>query len=223
MLGGMRELLLVIGNRNFSSWSLRAWLAIEQTGAPFELEQIWFDEDEDRARRLRRSPAGKVPILLHGDLTVWDSLAIVEYLAELFPEAGLWPVERAAHARARSLCSEMHSGFFALREELPMNCRAKKPARDRSPAVAADIARVIALWDETRREFGAGGDFLFGRRTAADAFFAPVASRFRTYSIPLDGAAGAYCQAILSMPAMRAWLEAAQTEGHDVPAYGDKT
>jgi len=215
----MSELLLVIGNRNYSSWSLRAGLAIEQTGLPYRTEIIWFEEDADRRRRLAHSPAGRVPVLRHGDITVWDSLAIGEYLAELAPQAGLWPAAAAARARARSLCAEMHSGFQALRENLPMNIRGRCRSHEPNAAVAQDIARLTSLWTDTRREFGRGGPFLFGQRSLADAFYAPVACRFRTYSVPLTGEAAAWAEAVLNLPAMRAWTTEAEAEGHAQPHY----
>lgn len=215
----MSELVLTIGNRNYSSWSLRAWLALEQTGQPYREEIIWFDEDETRERRLALSPTGRVPILRHGELVIWDSLAIGEYLAETFPAAGLWPASRPARARARSLCAEMHAGFQALRSALPMNCRARKAFRDRGAAAAADIARVVDAWTSARREFGGGGPFLFGTRSLADAFFAPVVSRFLTYAVPLEGEAAAYAETILAMPAMKDWMGKASSEGHAEPAY----
>lgn len=215
----MSELTLVIGNKNFSSWSMRAWLALEQTGAPFREEQIWIDEDRDRSERRRYSPTGRVPVLKDGDFAIWDTLAICEYLAERFPEAGLWPSDPRARARARSICAEMHAGFHALRANLPMNTSASKVWRDRGPEVEAEVARIVSMWNDARREFGAGGDFLFGGRTIADAFYAPVASRFRTYSIPLEGAAAAYAESVLALPAVRRWMEAAEDEEHSIPEY----
>jgi len=215
----MSDLTLVIGNRNYSSWSLRAWLAAEQTGAPFATEQVWFDEDRDRRRRLSFGPTGKVPVLIHGTVVVWDSLAIGEYLAECFPEAGLWPHDQVARARARALCAEMHAGFPAIRERLSMNIRASRPHRDRGPEVAAEVERVVAIWTDTRREFGKGGPYLFGTRTLADAFYAPVVTRFRTYNVPLDGAAAAYAAAVVELPAMQDWMSRAASEGHPSAVY----
>lgn len=215
----MSELQLVIGNRNYSSWSLRAWLAAEQTGLPLRTEIIWFDEDTDRRRRLAHAPTGRVPVLRHGDVTVWDSLAIGEYLAELAPGAGLWPAAPAARARARSLCAEMHSGFQALREQLPMNIRGRSRGHERTPALGRDIDRITGLWSDTRREFGQAGPFLFGTRTLADAFYAPVACRFRTYGVSLTGAAAAWVATVLDLPAMRSWSADAEAEGHPEPAY----
>ncbi len=215
----MAGLTLVIGNRNYSSWSLRAYLALEQSGLPFQTEIIWFDEDRDRRQRLRYSPTGRVPVLMDGDDAIWDSLAIGECLAERAPGAGLWPADARARARARSLCSEMHAGFPALREGMPLNVRGRAPYKTPAPAVAADIARITAMWIETRAEFGGDGPYLFGRRTLADAFYTPVASRFRTYGVPLEGEAAAYAGTVLDLPAMRAWAAEAEAEGHPSPVY----
>jgi len=215
----MAELTLIIGNRNYSSWSMRAWLALEQTAAPFEERKIWFDQDGDRSQRRAVSPAGRVPILLDGELVIWDSLAIVEYLAELVPETGLWPADAAARARARSLCCEMHAGFFAIRERMPLNCRARKEPADRGAEVAAEVELMTRMWSETRREFGAAGPFLFGSRCAADAYFAPLASRFLTYAVPLEGEAARYAETLLDLDPVRAWIDAAGGEGHPDPPY----
>jgi glutathione S-transferase len=215
----MDELLLTIGNRNYSSWSMRAWLALEQTGAAFREETIWFDEDADRRQRLERSPTGRVPVLRHGALVIWDSLAIGEYLAETFPGAGLWPAERGARARARSLCAEMHSGFGAIRSRMPLNIRVRRPYRDRGPEVAAEVERVRALWRDTRREFGRGGPYLFGARSLADAFYAPVACRFVSYGVRLDAEAATYAEMLLATPALREWIERAEKEARSDPAY----
>jgi glutathione S-transferase len=160
-----------------------------------------------------------VPILRAGDLTIWDSLAIAEYLAESFTAAGLWPTDPRARARARSLCAEMHSGFFEIRNRLPLNCRARAAPRDRGPEVAGEISRIVRIWTETRRDFGSDGPLLFGSRTLADAFFAPVASRFRTYAVPLEGEAASYAASVLALPAVRQWMERAASEGHPNPVY----
>jgi len=213
------DFILYIGNRNYSSWSLRAWLAIEQTGLPFREERVWFDEDGDRNRRLELSPTGRVPVLRHGDLVIWDSLAIAEYLAELAPQAGLWPADRAARARARSLCAEMHSGFSAVRQRMSMNIRRRVPWSDRGPEVEAEVRRLISIWTDTRREFGAGGPFLFGRRSLADAFYAPVVTRFRSYGVTLEGEAAAWAAAVMDLPAMRDWVAKAESEGHPDPPH----
>ncbi|MCZ6747316.1 MAG: glutathione S-transferase family protein [Acidobacteria bacterium] len=216
----MPELILAIGNCNYSSWSLRAWLAIEQTGLPFREEIIWFDEDRDRRQRKALSPTGRVPVLLHGKMAIWDSLAIGEYLAELAPEAGLWPDDRMARARARSLCAEMHAGFPAVRATLPLNMRRRmEQHREHGTDVDNEVRRLTSMWTDTRQMFGDDGPFLFGRRTLADAFFAPVASRFRTYGISLKGEAEKWAETVLNLPAMRTWAERANAEGHPNPAY----
>ena len=209
---------IVIGNRNYSTWSLRGWLALRQTDADFEEVLIPLDtptmHDEIRAH----SAAGRVPVLIDGDITVWDSLAIVEYLAERFPQAGLWPADRAARAHARAIVAEMHSGFTAMRGHYPMNIRRAPAARPQDAAVEADVARILAIWNEARARFGAGGDFLFGSFTAADAFFAPVVSRLITYAVPVDAVSRAYMEAVVAHPAMAEWCEAALRETWIVPA-----
>jgi glutathione S-transferase len=201
---------LVIGNKNYSSWSLRPWLALRQAGIPFREELVSLRADEGKAARLARLPAGRVPVLDHDGLLVWDSLAICEYLAERHP--GLWPAGPAARAWARSVSAEMHAGFTALRADMSMDVRARRPQRRRSPAVLADVARVERLWGETRARFGAGGPLLFGGFTIADAFYAPVAFRFRTYGVSPAGAAGEYLAALLALPGMREWDAAAQQD-----------
>jgi glutathione S-transferase len=209
MKGGMR---LVIANKNYSSWSLRPWLLLKQLGIPFEEELISFNAPDFAARVRRVNPAGRVPVLVDGELSIWDSLAIVEYAAELKPEAGVWPKDRAARARARSLCAEMHSGFAAMREVLGMNCSARFPTPLLPNACRRDVERMLEMWRDTRRQFGAGGPFLFGAFCAADAFFAPVTRRFVTYGIELPPDAKKYVEAIESLPAMQAWLAAAKDE-----------
>jgi glutathione S-transferase len=208
----MAAFRIVLGNKNYSSWSLRAWLALERCGVPFEEEVIPLYRDDTKPRLLALSPAGKVPILKHGNLTVWDSLAIVEYLAEIFPDAGLWPEDPARRAEARAYCAEMHAGFADLRNCLPMCLHGERqPARE-TPGLAGDIARIVAIWEDRRDRFGAGGDFLFGAYGAADIFFTPVAARFAGYGVPLDGAAAAYRDALLSWPALQVWSAAAAEE-----------
>ena len=198
---------LLIGNKNYSSWSLRPWLVLTQAGLPFTEQLVSLQSDAGKAGRFARLPAGRVPCLEHDGLLVWDSLAICEYLAER--HAGLWPADAAARAWARSACAEMHAGFGALRSEMAMDVRARRPQRRRSPAVQADLARVERLWTETRARFGAGGPLLFGAFTIADAFFAPVAFRLRTYGVALPGPAGQYLAALLALPGVRAWEAAA--------------
>lgn len=217
-MGTMRgDYELVIGNKNLSSWSLRPWLALKAFGIPFAETQIWLRRPESKADILRHSPSGKVPALKVGDLVIWDSLAIIEYLAERHSELPIWPEDAAARAIARSVSAEMHSGFAALREELPMdfvNLRGFPPASERT---LADIRRIVSLWKDCLARFGGDGGFLFGTFCAADAMFAPVASRFITYQVDLarfgdDGAAACYRDAVMAMPEMRAWGEAAKLE-----------
>lgn len=215
----MKKLQLVVGNKNFSSWSMRAWLAMKLAGAEFEEVRIWLDEDGDRTQRKRWSPAGRVPVLLVDGFPVWDSLAIAETLHELFPDRGLWPAERNARARARSVCAEMHSGFAALRAQMPMNCRARRAQRDRGPEAAADVARVAELWSTTRADFGRGGPYLFGAWSLADVFYAPVASRLVSYAVPVEGAAAQYRDALLDHEHVRAWLATAEGEAHELEPY----
>jgi len=206
---------LHIGNKNYSSWSLRPWIAMRQATIPFTEVLVSLEEDAGKAARLARLPAGRVPALEHDGLLVWDSLAICEYLAERHP--GLWPADPAARALARSAACEMHSGFTALRGELSMDVRSRRPQRRRSPAVLAEIARLERLWTELRGRSGAGGPFLFGPFCIADAFFAPVAFRFRTYGVAPGGAAGGYLEALLRLPAMQQW----EAEGRGDPRLTD--
>jgi glutathione S-transferase len=208
----MAGFTLVVGNRNYSSWSLRGYLAARLAGIEFEECFVRLSEPSSRAALLGHSPAGKVPVLKHGDRVVWDSLAIAEYLAEQRPQAGLWPADPDARALARSIAAEMHSGFAALRRHMPMNLRKHLPGRGEGPGVAADIARICALWQDCRSRFGAGGPFLFGRPSAADAMYAPVATRFRTYGVALDPVAKAYVEAVLAWPPFLEWQGAALEE-----------
>jgi glutathione S-transferase len=212
---------LVIGDKNTSSWSLRPWLAMRHAGIPFEEVNIKLRQPDTKAHILRHSPAGKVPILLTADgQTIWDSLAILEFLAEAHPQARLWPEGRSARAFARSVSAEMHSGYAALREHCPMELLARTPMAKLPDAVDAEVRRIVALWRECRRRFGAAGPLLFGAFTAADAMYAPVATRFRTYLPDLapygdDGTAQAYVDALLGLPAMVEWEAGArrQTQG----------
>ncbi len=201
---------LVIGDKNISSWSLRPWLAMKHAGLPFREINIALRTPETKAQILRHSPAGKVPALLVDGQVVWDSLAILEYLAETHPEARLWPAVPMARATARSVSAEMHAGFASLREHCPMDIVARLPMPNLPAAVEADVRRIIAIWRDCRSRFGAGGPLLFGGLTAADAMYAPVATRFRTYLPDLtpygdDGTAQAYVDALFALPAMAAW------------------
>jgi glutathione S-transferase len=208
----MKELTLVVASKNYSSWSLRPYLALAHTGQPFREVVVQLGEADTAAKIAKYSPSGRVPALVHGELVVWDSLAICEYLAELFPQAKLWPEDATARAVARSVTAEMHSSFANLRTHMPMNLRARRPGEGRAPGVAEDIARVTALWSECRSRFGRGGPFLFGAFSIADAFYAPVVTRFVTYGVELDAVCGAYRDAVLALPAMKAWTEAARNE-----------
>jgi len=208
----MADITIYIGNKNYSSWSLRAWLMLKQTGAAFDSEVIPLYVPGSKAKILAHSPSGKVPALRHGDVTVWDSLAIGEYLAEAFPKAGLWPVAPAARACARSISAEMHAGFANLRRHLPMNMRRAGNPRPLTDEAKADVARVAALWRDCRKRFGAGGMFLFGNFGIADAMYAPVVSRLRSYAVPIDADTAAYCDAIERHPPYREWAAAAKDE-----------
>ena len=208
----MAELTIIVGNKNYSSWSLRGWLALRQTGADFEEVVVPLDLPDSKENLLRQSPSARVPVLRHHGLTVWDSLAIGEYLAERFPAAGLWPEDVRARAVARAVSAEMHAGFVALRTHMPMDIRGRYPGLGRGPGVAEDIGRIVALWEECRATYGAGGDFLFGAFSLADAAYAPVVTRFATYAVALEGPAAAYRDAVLAWPALRDWTAAAQEE-----------
>jgi len=201
---------LLIGNKNYSSWSLRPWLLLRQCAIPFREELVSLQEDAGKAARFARLPAGRVPVLVDGDTQVWDSLAISEYLAERHP--ALWPIQAAARAWARSISAEMYAGFGALRQEMSMDVRSRRPQRRRSEPVLRDIARVEQIWTETRSRFGAGGGLLFGSFTIADAFYAPVAFRFRTYGVRPAGAAGDYLDLLLDLPAMKEWETASASD-----------
>lgn len=202
-------MLLVIGNKNYSSWSLRAWLAMKVLGLPFEEKRIALYTDEAKAELLRYSPAGKVPILVDGGTTVWDSLAILEYLAERHP--GLWPSDRAERARARSICAEMHSGFPSLRTHMSMNVRRRYPDKGRTPEVLAEIERIQAIFDAAK------GPFLFGAFGAADAMYAPVVLRFRTYAVEVRNRR--YMEAVLALPAMQEWIAAVGRETESIAKF----
>lgn len=209
----MQPITLVIGNKNYSSWSLRAWLALKATGVDFKEISIALREPDTKAQILKYSPSGMVPALQHGDVTVWDSLAICEYIAETFPEKKLWPEDKKARAVARSIASEMHAGFMPLRTGMPMDIQ----SYFKDFAVPADaqknINRIAQLWQNTREEFGEGGDFLFGEFTIADIVYAPVVTRFKTYDISLHTPlCAAYMNTIWNHPFMQEWIHDAQKE-----------
>ncbi|SMH52724.1 glutathione S-transferase family protein [Azospirillum agricola] len=208
----MTDLTLLIGNKAYSSWSLRPWLVLKQAGLPFA-ESLVPLRQPDTAERIRAlSPSGRVPCLLHGERIIWDSLAICEYVAELAPAAGLWPDESHARAVARSVSAEMHSGFAALRTTMSMDLKRDRNGEGMTPETAADIARIQSLWTDARARFGQAGPFLFGRFTIADAMFAPVITRFATYGVAVEPEARAYMDAVLALPAMRDWTAASKAE-----------
>jgi glutathione S-transferase len=208
----MPKLHLVIGNKNYSSWSMRPWMALSMAQIPFEETVIPLYEGESRKHILEHSGAGKVPVLHHGKVTIWESLAILEYLAEIFPDKKLWPQGKSARAAARSAATEMHSGVAALRNACPMNLHRPRKAIVLSDAVKADIARIDSLWRDCLRNHGKKGRFLFGAFGNADAMFAPVVTRFDTYDIKLSPEARAYMDAVLATPAFQAWKKAALKE-----------
>lgn len=205
-------LTLVVGNKNYSSWSMRPWLVLKKSGAAFEEVVIPLDRPETRAEIFKHSPSGFVPTLKDDELTIWESLAICEYLAEKFPEAALWPTDPSARAIARSVSNEMHSGFSALRTNMPMNVRGNLPGKGRAPGVQEDINRISAIWRDCRTRFGQSGPYLFGAFSIADAMYAPVCSRFVTYQVDLDADAKAYVNTMWADPAMAAWVESARRE-----------
>lgn len=208
---------LVIGNKLYSSWSLRPWLLLRVLGVDFEDVVVQLDRPDTRETILRHSPTGRVPVLLDGEATVWDSLAIMDHVADFHAPGRVWPEARPARAMARSVAAEMHAGFAALRSACPMNLGMRFPFRDRGEACAADIARVEAIVGEARARFGAGGPFLFGAFSAADAMYAPVATRLDTYGIPLEPGTAEWVEAVLGLPAYRDWLEAALAEPWAIP------
>jgi len=214
----MSEFTLVIGNYNLSSWSLRPWLVLKQTGVPFGTVKVDLKTHADKPPEvkveiLKHSPSGRVPVLKHRGLTIWDSLAICEYLAETFPEKNLWPASPAARASARSVSAEMHSGFMGMRTHLSMNMRSSLPMKEIPSAAQADVARIQEIWRSCREQHGAQGPYLFGQFSIADAFYAPVVSRFTTYAPKVDDVSKAYMETIWKLPAMQEWLEEAKKEG----------
>jgi glutathione S-transferase len=203
---------LVIGNKNYSSWSLRPWLLLKQASIPFEEVKLSFGTPEFRAGVAKYSPSGRVPVLVDGELTVWDSLAIAEYVAEKFPDKGLWPASTAARAVARAACAEMHAGFQDLRSRMTMNCQVRLSNVLFDKKVRREVARICELWRDCRQRFGADGPFLFGRFGVADAYFAPVTIRFTNYGVELPPVARQYVDTVQALPALQEWIAAAKAE-----------
>ena len=210
---------LAIANKRYSSWSMRPWLVLKAFGIAFEETVIPLREPDTASRIAAFSPAGRVPVLVDGDVTVWDSLAIIEYLAERFPSHAIWPADAKARAHARAIAAEMHSGFQSLRSKCSMNLGAVHPPRDRGADVVAETARVEALWAEARTRFGGGGAFLFGAFSAADAMYAPVVTRFDSYSIPVRPETRAYMETVKAHPAFVEWRAGALAETWRIPDY----
>jgi glutathione S-transferase len=209
------KLQLVIGNKNYSSWSMRPWILLRQAGIPFEEVQLKF-KDVDGGLTVagieKFSAAGKVPVLMIDGEPVWDSLAICETVAEMFPDKQLWPQSDAARRVARSACAEMHSGFQKLRGKMPMNIRSRYPGKGLTPESQKDIDRIVALWTECRERFGGAGSLLFGRFSVADAFFTPVVMRFQAYAVKVPPVAQEYCEAVKALSAVKEWCDAARKE-----------
>lgn len=208
----MTDYRLILGNKTYSSWSLRAWLVARLADIAFEEVMIPLRKAGTRREIQKYSMAGKVPTLLVDGEPVWDSLAIAEYLAEQYPGKGLWPADPAARRVARCVTAEMHAGFQALRNALSMDLSRHEPGREVAADVEADIGRILQIWRDCRKSFGAGGDFLFGRACIADAFYAPVVTRFRTYGVQMDDVSAAYARAVTVWPAMQEWTAAAAEE-----------
>jgi glutathione S-transferase len=210
-------LTLIVGNKNYSSWSFRPWIAMKVAGIAFVEVVISLDAPDFKERVSKVSGTGKVPALDHDGIHVWESLAILEYLAERFAEARLWPSDPAARARARAISSEMHAGFLALRRACPMNMRRPVKKRELGDEAAANVRRIQALWRECRERYGASGPFLFGAFGAADAMYAPVVARFHTYDVAVDATARAYMDAVMALPAWAEWKAAALEEPWVLP------
>jgi glutathione S-transferase len=212
-------LKLIVANKAYSSWSLRPWILLAHFKIPFEEIVIPMDRPETRRAMLKYAPTAKCPSLHDGKIAVWESLAIMEYVAEAFPEKAIWPRAKAARAHARSLASEMHAGFAALRQACPTNFRRKPKAIALGEEARADVARIEAAWADTRDTFGKAGPFLFGRFSAADAMFAPVVNRFHAYDIRVAKATRAYMEAMMALPAWRAWIADAEAEPWRIEKY----
>ncbi|HEX5213546.1 MAG TPA: glutathione S-transferase family protein [Pseudolabrys sp.] len=205
-------LKLIVGNKNYSSWSMRPWIAMKVAGIVFDETVISLNAPDFKAQVGAVSGTGKVPVLIDGNVQVWESLAILEYLAEKFPDAALWPADATARAHARAVANEMHAGFVPLRRLLPMNMWRPVMNRELTPEVEANVERIEAMWADCRARFGDGGPFLFGRFGAADAMYAPVVSRFYTYAVAVGAGTRAYMGAVMALPAWREWREAGVKE-----------
>lgn len=213
------RLTLVIGNKNYSSWSLRPWLFLKHHGIPFAEIRIPLYREDSPARIAAYAPAGKVPVLIDGDVTVWDSLAILEYLAERFPETRGWPAAMPDRAQARSLAAEMHAGFAALRDHCGMNCRRPPAPKALPEAVSRDVARIGQIWRECRERHGNSGPWLLGQFSSLDAMYAPVALRFHSYQLEAGPAALEYVNTVLGHPAVAEWVAAGKAETEIIPAF----
>jgi glutathione S-transferase len=212
-------LKLIVANKAYSSWSLRPWILLAHFKIPFEDVVIPLDLPDTRANILEYSPTAKCPCLYDGKVAVWESLAIIEYVAEIFPEKAIWPRAKAARALARALAAEMHAGFVPLRQACPTNFRRPVKAIPLSDEVRADVSRIEEAWAQARETFGKAGPFLFGRFCAADAMFAPVVNRFQTYDVPVSKATRAYMEAVAALPAWKAWIADAQAEPWRIERY----
>ncbi len=213
------ELHLVIANKAYSSWSLRPWLAMKVQGLNFRETVVPLALPDTQANIEKFSGAGKVPVLIHGGITVWDSLAILEYLAEAFYDKTWWPTDPHARAIARAVSAEMHSGFQPLRQNMGMNLRKFHPGKGMTPEVQDNIDRIQEIWGECRAKFGAGGSFLFGAFSNADAMYAPVVTRFKTYGVKLNAVSQSYCDAVLALPALKQWYDDAAKETWVIDKY----
>jgi glutathione S-transferase len=212
------ELILVIGNKNYSSWSMRAWVTLTAFDIPFKEVRILLDQPDTTSKIAEYSLAGRVPILIDGELTVSDSLAICEYVAEQFSDKKLWPQNAAARAAARSICAEMHSSFVSLRSSMPMDIRSRHPGEGRTPQTQADIGRISEIWEGCLAKYG-HHQFLFGEFSIADAYFAPVVMRFRTYGVLLAPALQAYMERVIAHPAVARWIHEAEAEKEILPDH----
>lgn len=215
----MADLHLVIANKAYSSWSMRPWVAMKAQGVPFKETVICLQQSDTAEQIAKYSAAGKVPVLKHADVTVWESLAILDYLADTLPSHAWWPEDHAARAMARSISAEMHAGFTSVRSAMPMNVRRSIPGRERTPEIDKDIARIQTIWGAARTQFGDGGPFLFGKFSNADAMYAPVVTRFKTYGVKLDAVSQAYADAILAHPAVKQWYAEAAAESWVLEKY----